>query len=432
MKAGGLTVGRFFGHGNAPNKLQLQTSPGSYDNSALSALDKVLDMASQRGLKMVVTLSDNWNDADGKIAYARWAGKTPHDFFVDSGIKQWFKDHITFITNRVNSVNGKVYKDDDAIFAWNLMNEPRCDCDINAMDHHCEPGCADAIQSWIEEMSDYLKASDPNHLITVGEEGFYSFGSGREHVNPDTFWGTRTGQDFVRNHRPAAIDYCGIHVWPDNWEVPDVGFQQRWVYEHLSDSASLGKPMVVEEFGKSAEDTDESRRGVRDPHFRSLYDIFASQRQTGGPMKGLAFWEFGSGERSDMSIFSHESTWQEIIVPESQKLNAELEAKAPVDGCVPGTSRSYDALYVGSVTYIAGGDNLVASDEGIDLVGKMLGSSTECADACAGIPDCNAFTHNPNEGACFLKSGASFGFRWDGAGWKTYWRQVEAVNSGSP
>lgn len=29
------------------------------------------------------------------------------------------------------------------------------------------------MQSWIEEVSTFLKQQDPNHLVTVGEEGFY-------------------------------------------------------------------------------------------------------------------------------------------------------------------------------------------------------------------------------------------------------------------
>lgn len=72
-------------------------------------------------------------------------------------------------------------------------------------------------------MSEYLKSQDPNHLVTVGEEGFYAQGSGREYVNPYHWWAQVTGQDFVRNHQPEAIDYAAIHVWPDNWQVTASG-----------------------------------------------------------------------------------------------------------------------------------------------------------------------------------------------------------------
>lgn len=75
------------------------------------------------------------------------------------------------------------------------------------------------LQAWIEEMSAYVKSKDPNHLITVGEEGFYSQSSGRGWVNPPGQWAQHTGQDFIRNHSPGSIDYSGIHIWPDNWQV---------------------------------------------------------------------------------------------------------------------------------------------------------------------------------------------------------------------
>lgn len=70
------------------------------------------------------------------------------------------------------------------------------------------------------------------------------------------------------------------------FQVSNLGFQQRWVSEHISDAYGLGKPFVIEEFGKIAYDDDYSRSSVRDPHFRHIYDTFSSQRGSGGPMKG--------------------------------------------------------------------------------------------------------------------------------------------------
>lgn len=75
------------------------------------------------------------------------------------------------------------------------------------------------LQSWIDEMSKYLKKADPNHMITVGEEGFYTKGSSGEAVNPGTGWASLTGQDFIANHASPAIDFAAAHIWPDNWEV---------------------------------------------------------------------------------------------------------------------------------------------------------------------------------------------------------------------
>ena len=37
------------------------------------------------------------------------------------------------------------------------------------VDVYCLP-----LQAWVDEMANYMKGLDPNHLLTLGEEGFYS------------------------------------------------------------------------------------------------------------------------------------------------------------------------------------------------------------------------------------------------------------------
>ena len=51
------------------------------------------------------------------------------------------------------AVNGRTYKSDPVIMAWDLMNEPRC------------TGCAAAVQTWIATMAAFLKSIDPNHMV---------------------------------------------------------------------------------------------------------------------------------------------------------------------------------------------------------------------------------------------------------------------------
>ena len=64
-----------------------------------------------------------------------------------------------------------------------------------------------------------MKKLDGNHLVSIGEEGF--FGQDRpEAVHNPAEWGGQIGQDFVLDHMPAAIDFATVHTWPDNW--------QRW------------------------------------------------------------------------------------------------------------------------------------------------------------------------------------------------------------
>ena len=51
------------------------------------------------------------------------------------------------------AVNGRVYKNDPTVMAWDLMNEPRC------------TGCADSVQTWIANMSAFIKSIDSNHMV---------------------------------------------------------------------------------------------------------------------------------------------------------------------------------------------------------------------------------------------------------------------------
>ena len=42
-----------------------------------------------------------------------------------------------------------------------------------------------------------------------------------------------------------------VHAWPDNWKVSGADFMTQWVNCHIEASASLGKPMLLEEVSAS-------------------------------------------------------------------------------------------------------------------------------------------------------------------------------------
>ena len=73
------------------------------------------------------------------------------------------------------------------------------------------------FRAWVEEMANFVKHLDSNHLVSIGEEGF--FGEERpEAVHNPAGWAGQIGQDFVPDHMPAAIDFATMHTWPDNWD----------------------------------------------------------------------------------------------------------------------------------------------------------------------------------------------------------------------
>ena len=105
-------------------------------------------------------MQDYWLSID---RYINWSDTATdkNDFYIDWTIRSLYKDHLHTYVNRVNSINGRVYKEDPTIYAWDLLNEPRC------------TGCGWALQAWVEEMAVYMKSIDPNHMLGIGVEGFY-------------------------------------------------------------------------------------------------------------------------------------------------------------------------------------------------------------------------------------------------------------------
>lgn len=58
--------------------------------------------------------------------------------------------NVSFAGSR-NSINGRLYKEDPTIFAWDLINEPRCDCFPDTIPAppeliSCRPECAQKLQ----------------------------------------------------------------------------------------------------------------------------------------------------------------------------------------------------------------------------------------------------------------------------------------------
>ena len=42
------------------------------------------------------------------------------------------------------------------------------------------------MQNWVNEMAAYVKSLDSNHLLTVGEEGFYTSTQNQTYCNPSS------------------------------------------------------------------------------------------------------------------------------------------------------------------------------------------------------------------------------------------------------
>ncbi|XP_020105315.1 mannan endo-1,4-beta-mannosidase 2-like [Ananas comosus] len=290
----GLTVCRTWafndGYYNA-----LQVSPGHFDENVFKALDRVIVEAQKHGIRLLLSLANNLDAYGGKTQYVKWAWEegigtsaSNDSFFFDPSIRGYFKTYLRTLLTRKNHLNGIEYKDDPAIFAWELMNEPRCMSDASG----------DTLQGWVEEMAAYVKSIDKNHLLTIGLEGFYgpSSPSEKQSVNPGKWFGT-LGSDFIRNSKVPDIDFASVHVYPDSWLVnadlnEKINYISKWVISHIEDGdKELKKPVLFTEFGLSNKnkDFDHSHRDVL---YKSIYDIIYDSAKKNGAGAGALAWQF--------------------------------------------------------------------------------------------------------------------------------------------
>ena len=193
--------------------------------------DYLMDEASKRGLRIIIYIADNWEYYGGLKVRAQWAGlKDKNAFFTDAKAKAAYKQHILKWVNRRNTVNGRLYKDDPTVFAWELCNEPRDEADKSGKQ----------LAAWIDEMSSYWKTVDPKHMVSAGLEG--SHNANGEHYS---------GADFRLCNAPRNIAFSTFHFYPvKDTRRFSLKAAKQAVREYVKIShGELKKPVVMEEYG---------------------------------------------------------------------------------------------------------------------------------------------------------------------------------------
>lgn len=190
--------------------------------ATLVHLDMILNEASKRGQKLVLSLADNTTNYDTKATYVSWANDTmaaglsevyPYvGFFDAAACRDIFENNFGILANRVNTINGKTYKNDDAIAWWELGNELRYDV------FDAEGGTQNTINStniakvmdWTDDLAGRMKAIDPNHLVS-----FSSVSHTWQWVEGDTVSnGSGYGADYILFGDLVNVDILDFHNYP--------------------------------------------------------------------------------------------------------------------------------------------------------------------------------------------------------------------------
>lgn len=231
----------------------IQTAPGNYNEAALQDLDRVIAKGKEHGIYFILTLLNYWDELGGICQYNTWDRapnpSTNMSHFINSEKTQsWFKSYVEMLLNRVNTVTHIAYKDEPAIFSWQIINEGR-----NSGE---DP---EILRDWYQDMAQYIKSIDPNHMVGTGEEGFdegipsqYSSG---QYSNTYVLRANE-GTSYVMNVSIPEIDYGNAHWYPTDWgfgfDARDPSLlkaQNAWISDHEKIASEFNKPFILDEYG---------------------------------------------------------------------------------------------------------------------------------------------------------------------------------------
>ena len=203
LASSGLKILRVWGFNDVNSKpgagtawFQLLSASGSQINTGadgLQRLDYVVQAADKRGIKLIINFVNNWDDYGGINAYVKAFGGTKEGWYTNTKAQDQYRKYIQAVVGR--------YAASNAVFAWELANEPRC------------KGCStDVIYKWATDTSAYVRGLDAGHMITLGDEGFGLPG--------DTSYPYQytEGVDFVKNLGIKNLDFGTFHMYPDGCE----------------------------------------------------------------------------------------------------------------------------------------------------------------------------------------------------------------------
>ncbi len=277
----------------------LQKEEGIFDQKILRGLDVLLNEMGKRNMKAVVYLSNNWEWSGGFLQYLKWNGliedsifrkKIPWQkmgeyiskFYDCEKCKEDYLRQAAYIIDRTNSVSQKKYKNDPAIMAWELANEPR----------PMRTASIDSYKKFISNAAAFIKSKDSHHLVTLGVEGYM---------------GTENLDVFEKIHNDKNVDYLTIHVWPKNWSWfngNDVagGIEKvfsnslQYIYAHEHIARKLDKPIVIEEFGLPRNENSfdiGASTSLRDSFYNRIFTELIKNKNGNSVLSGVNFWAYG-------------------------------------------------------------------------------------------------------------------------------------------
>jgi mannan endo-1,4-beta-mannosidase len=257
-----------------PRTHSFRKNPGEWNEAEFVFLDQILAEAARNNLRVQLCLTNWWRDTGGVTQYLRWAGINGADddrfpfginlekamqFYTNETARRLYREHVEKIVTRRNALTGILYRDDPTIFGYELINEGQC-----------LTGRWEERRAWLNEMSNYLRSLDPDHLIAPGDWGYRSAAERRE---------------WLQDHMLPNIDYCDVHHYPINDGDVFVDSPKalgEFIENRVAAAHSIRKPVVFGEFGMSRE----GYKGTSQIDWYRAYFDHTAREGAGGAM----FW----------------------------------------------------------------------------------------------------------------------------------------------
>ncbi|KAJ6564092.1 CEL4a mannanase [Mycena capillaripes] len=218
-----------------------KTATVNTGSNGLGMLDTVIAAAKAHGLRLIISLTNNWSDYGGMDVYAQQligSGQSHDVFYTNPTIIAAFKTYVQAIVSR--------YANEPGILAWELVNEPRCSGSSTTASSSCT---VSTITTWASTISSFIKSIDSNHLVGLGDEGFFNQPGNSDYIGS-------AGIDFAANLKISTIDFGTFHMYPQGWgETNTVPWGTQWITDHATTMKSTNKPVIMEEFGISNSST---------------------------------------------------------------------------------------------------------------------------------------------------------------------------------
>jgi hypothetical protein len=256
-------------------RISLGWNDGTWGGKPIEEYDRALDIAARNGMYVIVNLGEGCCFFGGEEPEAYFS-RLPYANLTSEPSQKDFENSIESFLLRKNSVNGRIYREDPTILAWDILNEPTLELFTPA-----------ELNKWLGEITAYIKSIDPNHLLTIGintSPGIYS-----------------TPGDHYTALNVPDLDFFSFHY--NTTYSPAEASQLDSIRYRTEELSSMGKPVVMEEFGVGSQrifpdnvslDKLEEWVNVNKNQFDAAFSAGAS---------GALFWGWGVPETKNVLLW---------------------------------------------------------------------------------------------------------------------------------